>query len=130
MIKELKITTNKQNELIDITDEIELLIKDIKEGICYVYTPHTTAAITINENADPDVKHDIIKALTIFNRDDYHHSEGNSQAHVKASLIGSSETLIIENNKLLLGTWQGITFCEFDGPRQRKVFVKVIKYEL
>jgi secondary thiamine-phosphate synthase enzyme len=117
-------------DFIDITREISKIVKESEatDGVCFVFIPHTTAAIAINENADPDVVSDIkkeIEKIVPFD-DNYRHSEGNSAAHIKASLFGSSETILIENGKLLLGTWQGIYFCEFDGPRTRKVFVKII----
>ncbi len=99
----------------------------VTDGICVVFCPHTTAGITINENADPDVVHDILLGLnTAFpDRREFQHCEGNSSAHLKASCVGSSATIIIKDGRLLLGTWQGIYFCEFDGPRKRKFFVKV-----
>jgi secondary thiamine-phosphate synthase enzyme len=100
----------------------------VKSGLCTVYVPHTTAAVTINENADPDVKTDILKELNKivpFN-DNYSHLEGNAAAHIKSSLVGASETVVVEEGSLVLGTWQGICLCEFDGPRSRKVLVKVI----
>ena len=129
MIKELDITTRQKNEFIDITEEINLLLVGIKEGICIIYVPHTTAALTINENADPDVTDDILKHLSKMVPDSsgYKHSEGNSSAHIKSSIVGCSQTAIIKNGKLLLGSWQGVMFCEFDGPRQRKVIVKVVE---
>lgn len=125
MIKEFSIKTNKRNEFLDITSQVEEAVKDVKEGTAIVYIPHTTAAVTINENADPDVKSDILKKLSrlIPESDNYQHAEGNSDAHVKASLVGTSEIVIIKNGKLVLGTWQGIFFCEFDGPRTRKFIV-------
>lgn len=125
MIKELSIKTSKRNELIDITDLIEPLVKDIKEGQVTVFCPHTTAAITINENADPDVVRDILWKLEqlIPHSGNYHHSEGNSDSHIKSSLVGCSETVLVKNGKLILGTWQSIFFCEFDGPRSRKIIV-------
>ncbi len=100
-----------------------------ESGICVIYTPHTTAAITINENADPDVQTDLKFALnkTYPDRPEFRHMEGNSAAHLKSSTIGCSETVIIDKGKLLLGVWQGIYFCEFDGPRTRKFYVKIIK---
>lgn len=126
MIKEFSIKTNKRNEFLDITSQVEETVKDVKEGTAIVYIPHTTAAVTINENADPDVKSDILKKLShlIPESDNYQHAEGNSDAHVKASLVGTSETVIIKNGKLVLGTWQGIFFCEFDGPRTRKFIIQ------
>jgi secondary thiamine-phosphate synthase enzyme len=129
-MKEINIRTNSQTEMIDITDLVQAVIseKKIKSGICVVFTPHTTAAVTINENADPDVPHDIINALekTLPRSIQYRHSEGNSPAHVKSSLVGVSELVLVENGRLVLGTWQAIFFCEFDGPRQRKVMVKFL----
>jgi secondary thiamine-phosphate synthase enzyme len=123
--------TNSREELIDITSQVRKALSDlgVKDGVCYIYTPHTTAAITINENADPDVQRDIIKGLSNLGLESvrFDHSEGNSPAHIKSGLIGCSETVFIENNDLCLGTWQGIYFCEFDGPRNRKVYVKVLK---
>jgi secondary thiamine-phosphate synthase enzyme len=97
--------------------------------MCYIYTPHTTAAITINENADPDVQSDIVKGINKIVPESlsYDHAEGNSPAHIKSSLFGCSETIFIENGKLILGTWQGIYFCEFDGPRTRKVHIKIVE---
>ncbi len=126
MIKELSVKTNSRNELVDITSEIEKLVNEIEEGVCFIFVPHTTAAVTINENADPDVKSDILKKLSdlIPEHDDYRHSEGNSDAHLKSSLMGFSETVIIKNGSLVLGTWQSIYFCEFDGPRNRKIIIK------
>lgn len=130
-MKILEVKTNKKIEFIDITNQIEKIIKeeDIKNGICYLFIPHTTAGITINENADPSVKEDIINTLNkIVPEDlDYEHLEGNSPAHVKSSLVGHSEIIFIENGKLALGIWQGIFLCEFDGPRKRKVYIKIIE---
>ena len=125
---EISIKTNKREELIDITDKVQEIVRasKIEDGIAIIQIQHTTAGITINENADSDVKSDILKGLSIFDNPDYQHSEGNSPAHIKSSLIGSSVTIIIEEGNLQLGTWQGIMFCEFDGPRNRKVLVEVI----
>ncbi len=126
---ELPIKTSKRNELVEITSELAQLVADSKMSsghiICYV--PHTTAGITINENADPDVTHDILGKLErmIPKEDGYHHAEGNSDAHLKASLMGSSLTVLFEEGRLLLGTWQGVYFCEFDGPRRRRLMVRV-----
>jgi secondary thiamine-phosphate synthase enzyme len=129
-MKEINIQTNSQTEMIDITDLVQTVIREKKfnNGICLVFTPHTTAAVTINENADPDVPADIINALEkALPRDiQYRHVEGNSPAHVKSSLVGASELVLVENGCLVLGTWQAIFFCEFDGPRKRKVIVKFI----
>ncbi|HPN31870.1 MAG TPA: secondary thiamine-phosphate synthase enzyme YjbQ [bacterium] len=131
MLYEINVKTNSSVELIDITRKINETISKsgIDSGICLVFTPHTTAAITINENADSDVQSDIIKEINkiIPFNDNYRHSEGNSAAHLKSSLFGASENIIVESGRLLLGTWQGIYFCEFDGPRSRKVFVKILK---
>ncbi|NLM12037.1 MAG: YjbQ family protein [Clostridiaceae bacterium] len=115
----------------NVTPQVnEAIMKSgVGEGICVVFCPHTTAGMTINENADPDVSSDMLYALnkTIPHRPEFRHFEGNTTAHVKASLMGSSVTVIIESKKPLLGTWQGIYFCEFDGPRNRNFFVKVLK---
>ena len=117
--------------MIDITAAVRDAVKkeDVRDGYCIVFTTHTTAAVTINENADPDVPRDIINALerAVPQNSSYRHREGNSPAHVKSSLVGASEIVLIENGLLVLGTWQSIFFCEFDGPRNRKVVVKVIK---
>ncbi|MCP2604742.1 secondary thiamine-phosphate synthase enzyme YjbQ [Candidatus Aminicenantes bacterium AH-873-B07] len=129
-MKIVEIKTNQHEEFIDITSIIENAVQESgkDEGICFIYVPHTTAGITINENADPSVKRDILMAMDklIPYTWEYQHSEGNSPAHIKASLIGHSVSLIIERGKLVLGTWQGIFFCEFDGPRRRKVYIEVI----
>ena len=131
MIKKLNVKTSTRVELTDITDLIQKVVRESKvnSGICTVYVPHTTAGVTINENADPSVRKDIIKELNkvIPFDDNYSHLEGNAAAHIKATLVGSSETILIEDDSLLLGTWQGIYFCEFDGPRSRKVIVKIIQ---
>lgn len=125
------IQTIKQQQFIDITNKVveEVKNSNVKDGIAVIYVPHTTAGVTINENADPDVVRDIISVLdkTYPVHGEYRHFEGNSHAHIKASLMGSSCTVIIHDGKLLLGTWQGIYFCEFDGPRNRELYVKVIK---
>ena len=123
----LKIKTGSKTELIDITSEIRNLVRSssIKEGFCMLYVPHTTAAVTINESADPSVKSDILMILNkiIPWEAEYRHLEGNSSAHIKSTIVGASELVAIENEKLVLGTWQGIFFCEFDGPRNRKINV-------
>ena len=115
--------------MVNITSEVQNAIKEsgVNEGSCIVYCPHTTAAITINENADPDVVTDILYGLdkTFPDRKEFRHAEGNSAAHIKSSVIGAEKTVIISKGKLLLGTWQGIYFCEFDGPRTRKFYVKI-----
>ena len=123
----LKVKTGAKTELIDITSEIHKLVRSssIKEGFCMLYVPHTTAAVTINESADPSVKSDILMILNkiIPWEAGYRHLEGNSPAHIKSTIVGASELIAIENEKLVLGTWQGIFFCEFDGPRNRKINV-------
>jgi secondary thiamine-phosphate synthase enzyme len=130
MLFKTNIKTDKQTQLIDITSEIKSYIKksNVRSGICALFVPHTTAGITINENADPSVQQDIlyeINKVIPFN-DNYKHMEGNSAAHIKTSLFKNSEHIIIENNQLVLGTWQGIYFSEFDGPRNRKLYIKII----
>ena len=127
---EISVKTSSHTQFIDITSKVsEVLQKTgIKDGICTVFTPHTTAGITINENADPDVPRDIIREMekVVPLNDGYAHIEGNSAAHIKSSLFGCSETVIIRNGTLMLGTWQSVFFCEFDGPRNRKVWVEII----
>ena len=126
----LSVKTSGRTELIDITSQITKLVKksDVKEGLCMLYVPHTTAAVTINESADPSVKGDILMVLNqvIPWEANYRHLEGNSPAHVKSTLVGASELVAIENSELALGTWQGLFFCEFDGPRTRKVHVRIL----
>jgi secondary thiamine-phosphate synthase enzyme len=123
MTKTLNISSKSRNEFIDITAEVARIVKQsgIRDGVCYIFVPHTTAGITINEGADPSVKRDILAALKkVFPHEgDYAHTEGNSDAHIKASLTGSTAVTIIENGALILGTWQAIFFCEYDGPRNR-----------
>ena len=127
----LSVKTSSRTELIDITSKIAKLVKEsgVTEGLCLLYVPHTTGAVTINESADPSVKDDILMVLNqIVPWDaDYKHMEGNSPAHLKSTLVGASELVAIENGALVLGTWQGIFFCEFDGPRTRKVHVRIIE---
>jgi secondary thiamine-phosphate synthase enzyme len=129
-MKEISLKTHSRAEMLDITSAVQEAVREmnIKEGICLIYTPHTTAAITINENADPDVPRDILTALdrAVPLSAGYRHSEGNSAAHVKSSLVGASEFVIVENGGLVLGTWQSIFFCEFDGPRTRKFMIKAL----
>jgi len=125
-----KVSTTRRSQMIDITDQIAAIVRSakVKTGEVLVFCPHTTAAITINENADPDVQHDILLTLDEMypqHRPGYRHAEGNSDAHIKSSLVGCSERIPITKKSLMLGTWQGIYFCEFDGPRNRKVFVQV-----
>jgi secondary thiamine-phosphate synthase enzyme len=116
-------------EFLDITNEVQRVVQSssIENGVCYIFVPHTTAAIIVNEHADPSVVQDIASQLDsiIPQHSGYRHREGNSPAHIKASLLGNSETLLIENGKLVLGTWQGIFFCEFDGPRNRNMLIKI-----
>lgn len=127
----IKVKTEAKTELIDITSEIEGLVRSsgIDEGLCMLYVPHTTAAVTINESADPSVKADILMVLNkiVPWEAGYRHLEGNSPAHIKATIVGASELISIEKGNLVLGTWQGIFFCEFDGPRTRKLHVKFMK---
>ncbi len=126
----INVKTNAKTELIDITTKVEEVIsqENIHSGLCFLFVPHTTAAITINESADPSVKSDMLMVLNqiVPWKADYRHLEGNSPAHLKSSMIGASETIAIEDGRLVLGTWQGIFFCEFDGPRHRKLIVKLI----
>jgi len=130
MIKEFEIKSSSKEQLIDITSKVASAVKEsgTVQGICVVYTPHTTAGITINENADPAVVQDILSGMKglNFEKMNFTHMEGNSAAHIKSSLFGCSETIIIDKGQLLLGTWQGIYFCEFDGPRKRTILVKII----
>jgi secondary thiamine-phosphate synthase enzyme len=125
------VKSKNMTEMIDITSKIQdaVLSSGIGQGLCMLYVPHTTAAVTINESADPSVKDDILMIIdTIIPwKAGYRHLEGNSPAHIKSSLIGPSELIAVENNRLVLGTWQGIFFCEFDGPRTRKIHVRLIK---
>ncbi|HDH05516.1 MAG TPA: YjbQ family protein [Nitrospirae bacterium] len=129
-MKNINVKTGSRTEFINITSGIQEIVDEsgVKNGVCYIYVPHTTAAVTINEGADPSVVTDIVSTLNklIPLRYNYLHMEGNSDAHIKTSLVGSSETVIIEGGKLLLGTWQAIFFCEFDGARHRRVTVKII----
>ncbi len=128
-MRQFTVRTASRVQMIDITGSVAAILKEekIKSGLCHVFAPHTTAGITINENADPDVPADILESLAklVPANGAYRHSEGNADAHVKASLIGSSAAVIIEDGALALGAWQSVFFCEFDGPRTRKVFVKL-----
>jgi secondary thiamine-phosphate synthase enzyme len=127
--QEIQVKTKARNELIDITPQVEKVVEEsgIAEGICVLAVPHTTAAVTVNENADPSVKADIIAKLSELapEGDRYRHMEGNADAHIKATLVGPSETLLVRGGRLSLGTWQGVFFCEFDGPRTRRVVIRV-----
>lgn len=130
MLREFSLATERNN-WIEVTGNVRDLVREsgVRNGLCVVYCPHTTAGITINENADPDVVRDLIFALekTYPDRAEFRHSEGNSAAHLKASVIGSSATVIIRDGRLLLGTWQGIYFCEFDGPRTRRFYIEILE---
>jgi secondary thiamine-phosphate synthase enzyme len=130
-MEKISVKTNSRIDLIDITDKIQAVISKsrVREGICFIFCPHTTAGLTINENADPSVRRDIINALSklVPENAGYAHSEGNADSHIKSSLFGSSLTVFIKDGQLALGTWQGIYFCEGDGPRSREVWVKAIK---
>jgi len=125
-----QVRSRSRSEMMDITSQVQAVVagSGVECGACVVFVPHTTAGVTINENADPDVCRDILEALerAVPWQRDYRHSEGNAAAHVKASLMGSACTVLIRGGSLVLGTWQGIYFCEFDGPRQRSIHVQVI----
>ncbi len=131
MSKHISVSSSQRTQFIDITQKVKGAIREtgVKNGVCFLYVPHTTAAITINEGADPSVKHDILTTLNRLVPSDasYTHREGNADSHVKSSLIGSSVNIFIEDGSIRLGTWQAVFFCEFDGPRSRRVEVKVIK---
>ncbi len=127
----LTIRTSAPAQLVELTDRIHSLVHDsgVKSGVAHIYVPHTTAGVTINENADPTVVHDLLadlERLVPRTQRYYEHDEGNSSSHTRSSLIGSCQTVLIENGRLLLGTWQGIYFCEFDGPRTRQIHVKIV----
>ncbi len=130
MIVQLRVKTNSRTEFIDITQMVEKVVLEtgVRSGLCSLFVPHTTAAVTINENSDRNVPHDIVKELNkvIPFDDKYAHFEGNSAAHIKSSIIGASMTLMVADAKLVLGTWQAVFFCEFDGPRDRSILVKVV----
>jgi len=126
----LHVRTERRTQLVDITPEVQAAVTkaEVKTGICHLYVPHTTAAVTINEHADPDVASDVEAALDrlVPLRGPYKHSEGNSDSHMKAILVGATQTVFVENGRLALGRWQGIFFCEFDGPRDRRLYVKIV----
>ena len=129
MIERFSVKTRSRTEMVDINSQVAAIVREsgIDEGLCTVYVPHTTAGVTSNENADPDVPRDIVDELNKvgpFN-DNYHHVEGNAAAHIKATLVGSSATVLVSKGQLVLGTWQSVFFCEFDGPRSRSVIVRV-----
>ena len=131
MIRQLRVKTNSRTELVDITQGVQRLVSEsgVRSGLCYIHVPHTTSGITINENTDPNVGRDILKELNkvIPFDDNYGHTEGNSAAHIKSTIVGVSKTVLVEDGRLALGTWQALFFCEFDGPRKRRVIVKVIE---
>ncbi|MGD0970034.1 MAG: secondary thiamine-phosphate synthase enzyme YjbQ [Desulfobaccales bacterium] len=130
MLQTLTLRTSSRNEFLDVTREIQAAVLEsgVREGLCHLFVPHTTAALTINENADPSVKSDILMVLNkiISDQEPYRHLEGNSPAHIKASLLGPQLTLMVSSGRLVLGTWQGIYLCEFDGPRSRRLHLKVM----
>jgi len=132
-MEKFSVHTTDRTSMVSITSQVNDAFKKsgVTNGLCYVFIPHTTAAVTINESADPDVVEDMVMELNkvIPFQDRYLHSEGNSAAHIKTSLVGSSECIFIENGRLILGTWQGIFLCEFDGPRTRQVWVKTVTSE-
>ncbi|MBP9020438.1 MAG: secondary thiamine-phosphate synthase enzyme YjbQ [Syntrophobacterales bacterium] len=132
-MKQFSVKTNARFEMVDITRRVGAVVRESKvtSGVCHVFVPHTTAAVTINENADPSVPRDILAELdkVIPLNDNYRHMEGNAAAHIKASLVGPSETVFVDNGELVLGTWQSLFFCEFDGPRTRRVLVEVVGAE-
>jgi secondary thiamine-phosphate synthase enzyme len=128
-----RVKTKQRSEIVDVTDCVRRLVKqnNIRDGMAICYVPHTTAAVTINENYDPDGKHDMLRKLeTLIPKTEtyYQHDEGNSDSHVKTSLVGNSTTVLIENGDLVLGRWQGVYFCEFDGPREREMYVKLVDF--
>lgn len=131
MLQTLTVRTQSRTEFLTLTSQVQEVVQEsgVSEGVCHLFVPHTTAAVTINENADPAVKADILMVLNKIIRDEepYRHLEGNSPAHIKASIIGPQLTVLVSGGRLVLGTWQGIFFCEFDGPRTRKMHVKVVE---
>ncbi len=130
MFKTLSVRTTSRTEFVDLTAQVQKVVQQsgIAEGLCHIFVPHTTAGVTINENADPSVKADILMVLNrlISDKEAYRHLEGNSPAHIKASLMGPHLTVLISRGRLVLGTWQGIFFCEFDGPRMRNAHLKIV----
>ena len=129
MIVELQVRTHARSELQDITSQAQRAVDEsgVEEGICHVFVPHTTAALTLNENWDPDVRGDLVRALAAMVPDmPYHHGEGNSPAHLMSTLVGASEMLLVSKGRLMLGSWQGLYLAEFDGPRQRRVLLSIV----
>ena len=130
MAQQIEVRTRSHAELVDITAQVQQIVSQnrIQSGHCLIFVPHTTAGLTLNENWDPAVRRDVLAALNklVPWEDDYQHGEGNSAAHIKASLMGFSHTLLVENGRLALGSWQGIYLAEFDGPRRRRVFVHIV----
>ena len=130
MFETLTVPTKTRTEFLDLTSKVQQVVEQsgVSEGLCHVFVPHTTAAVTINESADPSVKSDILMVLNkiISEQEPYRHQEGNSPAHIKSSVIGCQLTVLVNQGRLVLGTWQGIFFCEFDGPRSRRLHVKVV----
>jgi secondary thiamine-phosphate synthase enzyme len=129
--QEITVRTSEHSQMLDITAQVAEVVvaSGIRQGLAVVHVPHTTAGVTVNENADADVPHDILAALEEaipWRQEFYRHGEGNSAAHVKSSLVGCTQTLLVEDGRLVLGTWQGVFFCEFDGPRNRKAIVRVM----
>lgn len=129
-MKTLRIRTERRTQLVDVTNEVQRAVQEsgVKTGVCYVYVPHTTAGVAINEHADPDVAQDLEDVLDrlVPHHGPYRHGEGNSDSHAKTVLTGTSQMVFVENGRLALGTWQGIFLCEFDGPRERKLLVKAV----
>ncbi len=130
MLQTLTVRTGSRTEFLDLTGRVQAAVQEsgVQEGLCHLFVPHTTAAVTINENADPSVKADILMVMNqvISDREAYGHLEGNSPAHIKSSLFGPQLTLLVSSGRLVLGTWQGVYFCEFDGPRTRRLHLKVV----
>ena len=130
-VYQFPVRTSSHTQMVDITSQVQKIVTEsgVQSGICVVFVPHTTAAVTINENADPDVQTDFMKEINkiVPWEDGYRHMEGNSAAHLKSSMMGFSETVIIDQGRLLLGTWQGIYFLEYDGARNRRVYVKILE---
>ena len=131
MLREIPVRTRKRNELVDITGAVRAIVLDsgVREGLCHIFVPHTTAGVTINEKADPDVPRDIMETLSkmVPEGEGYRHTEGNSDAHIKSALIGAAAFLPMSDGDIVLGTWQAIFFCEFDGPRSRRCLVNIIE---